>query len=178
MKTSVSVIVLLLSALVISGCQTAPLAMNYTPSSLVQGRGDVTVKEFRYLPTTSGKVAHDQIANTAIGTIHIGRPIGKYVADAFSSEFKYAGYAINKNKNTLSGEISEFMADDLGFSVDWTLKTKITLKDAAGKVVASKNVEIKKKLEKFGEFSVALNLIIKDAFEQMMTDQKFKSAIQ
>lgn len=165
-----------------TGCQTAPMAMNYAPSSLVQGKGTVQVQEFRYVPAEAGKVAPDQIPNTAIGNIHLGQPISGYVTKAFSSELKYAGYSLDssaeKPKTVLTGEIKEFKADDLGFSVDWTLRLKVDLKDRAGKSSASQDVVIKKNLQKFGEFSVAVNLIIKEAFEQMMAEPGFKKQIR
>ena len=160
----------------LTGCQTAPLALNYTPSSLVQGKGEVKVGGFRYLPAERKEVAPDQIRNTAIGRIHIGQPISEYVSKAFASELKYAGYTLDGKQNIISADIEEFTADDLGFSVDWRLKMNVKHRDRSGKSV-TKPVVVEKKLEKFGEFSQAVNLVIKEAFEQTFADANFKKTI-
>jgi hypothetical protein len=159
------------------GCSSAPLALNYTPSSLIQGKGSVQVQEFVYDPAVAGEVKDDQIKNTAIGRIRLGRPVGPFVTEAFAAEFKYAGYMLENGRFLVIGDIQDFMADDLGFSVDWTLKMKVQLKSPSGKVLATKDIEIKKKLEKFSGFITSLNLLIKEAFVQMMSDPKFKQAI-
>lgn len=168
---------LVLGTLFLTGCQTAPLALNYAPSSLVQGKGSVKVTEFKYAPADQNKVSQDQIKNTALGTIHLGQPVADYVEQAFNSEFKYAGYSLDQKQNRVTGSIEEFVADDLGYSVDWTLKMKVALKDSSNNVLSKKEITVKKKLEKFSEFNVALNSVLKDAFEQLMADKSFKSSI-
>jgi uncharacterized lipoprotein YajG len=168
---------LIVALLFLAGCESAPLAVNYTPSSLIQGKGSIQATGFTYAPADQKKVNDDQIKNTALGTIHLGQPVKEYVEKAFNSELKYAGYSLDKSHTKVTGSIEEFVADDLGYSVDWTLKMKVSLKDASNKTIAKKEILVKKKLEKFSEFSVALNWVLKDAFEQMMSDKSFKSSI-
>jgi uncharacterized lipoprotein YajG len=167
-----------LSLLVLAACQQAPITTNYNPSSLIQGQGDIRVQPFTYAPADLGQTKIDQIPNTAIGQIHLSQPIGKYMSDAFSSEFKYAGYRLDQNKNILSGVVQEFKADDLGFNADWSLRISVDLKNKSGNALAHKEIVIQKRLQKFGEINVAVNSLIKEAFEQMMNDVNFKKHIQ
>ena len=85
---------------------------------------------------------------------------------------------LDSSKGTLTGDIQELIADDLGFSVDWTLKAKVELKDKSGKLLASKDLMVKKSFEKFSGFQTAMNMVLKEAFEQMMADPQIKKQIK
>jgi uncharacterized lipoprotein YajG len=172
------VVLLGLTISFLAGCQGAPITTNYTPSSLIQGKGSIQVQPFAYAPADAGKTKPDQIPNSAIGQLHLNKPVGTYVSDAFASEFKYAGFQLDDSKHSLVGTVQEFKVDDLGFSADWSVKISVELKGKSGHTIAQKDVVIKKNMQKFGEINVAVNSLIKEAFEQMMNDPQFKKHLQ
>ena len=170
-------ILFFISLLILSACAST-ISVNYAPSSIAfQGAGKVRVEAFKYQPAISGKVDADQIPNSAIGSIHLGQPLGNYVANAFASEFKLGGYQIGPGGLEITGNIQELKAGDLGFSVDWTLVLAVSLIKKDGKKL-EKTVEVKKNTNKFGDLSSMFNPIIKEAFEKVVTAPEVKSFLK
>jgi hypothetical protein len=49
------------------------------------------------------------------------------VHDAVFAELRVMGAKMDNPSKVLSGDVEEFLIDDLGYSVDWTLRVKYTL---------------------------------------------------
>jgi hypothetical protein len=172
----------ILLSLLVTGCSTAPIPVNYAPSSTKSATGSLSVSDFTYLPSSSdtqNKVATNQVRNTAIGEIKFDRDINKFIQDATFSELRLIGVNVNNPAKVLNGEIEEFLIDDLGQSVDWTLRIKYNLTDAATKkTIYSSTKTIQRNTAKFSNFFGALNETVKLSVEKLIDDQEFLKAIQ
>ncbi|PHV00548.1 hypothetical protein [Iodobacter sp. BJB302] len=179
-KLFVSVAVV--TTLALSGCATPPIPVNYAPSSIKSAAGSLSVSDFSYFPSTPTApkvVASNQIRNTAMGEIKIDRDVSKFVRDAVFSELRVVGIKTNDSSKVLSGEVEEFLIDDLGYSVDWTLRIKYVLTDATSKkIVFSSTKNTQRNTAKFANVFGALNETIKINIEQLIDDANFVKAIQ
>lgn len=166
----------------LSGCASAPIPVNYAPSSVKSASGALSVADFTYLPaaSTSAKpVASNQIRNTAMGEIKIDRDVNKFVRDAVFAEFRFVGIKSDDPSKVLSGEIEEFLVDDLGYSIDWTLRIKYTLLQADSKKVLYSSVKnTQRNTAKFANAFGALNETIKLNAEQLIEDPEFAKLIK
>lgn len=89
------------------------------------------------------------------------------------------GIKTNDSSKILSGEIQEFLFDDLGYSVDWTLRMKYLLVDGASKRVLYQAVkDTQRKTNKFANPFGALNETIKLNVEQLIDDPEFIQKIR
>lgn len=175
MKTLIRIAAIaLLSAL--AGCAST-IPLNYAPSSVLTASGTVQVAPFRYLPAEQGKVKSNQIRNTAIGNAYFDRNIDVFVRDAVFAELRFVGIKTGSEGNQLSGEIEEFLIDDLGFSVDWTLTVHYVVKDTNGNIVYDQVKTTQRKTAKFANVFGALNETIKLNSEELIKDPAFIHAI-
>jgi hypothetical protein len=167
--------------MILSGCVSAPIPLNYAPSSVKSATGALSVGDFRYLPAEPGAVklqAPNQIRNTAAGSIKIDKDVKVFVRDAVFAELRFVGIKTNDPVRVLTGDIEEFLVDDLGFSVDWTLRIKYTLTDAASKAITYQAVKTtQRKTAKFANPFGALNETVKLDVEQLLDDADFIRAI-
>jgi uncharacterized lipoprotein len=176
-----SLILLTVSAGLFAGCATAPARVDYTPSSVMSATGSVSVVDFRYIPFESSVVASNQIKNTALGKIEIDKDVKDFFRDAVVAELRIVGIKLDSRTRMLGGDISEFIADDLGFTVNWTLRVRYLVKEIEGnkvlfeseKVVQRRTAKINL-LNRFG----ALNETIKLNVEQLLKDPEFIKVIQ
>lgn len=170
---------LLASTLV--GCASAPIPINYAPSSVKSANGSLSVSDFRYLPSepsTTKPIPPNLIRNTAMGEVLIDRDVKTLVRDAVFSELRFVGIKTNDPKKVLSGEIEEFLIDDLGYSVDWTLRIKYVVADASTQQVLFESVKnTQRKTAKFANAFGALNETIKLNVESLLDDPAFTAAI-
>jgi len=190
-----------LFAALAAGCGTAPpIPVNYAPSSVMTAAGSLNVGEFNYLPAAAAPapaaltaadsknskdsarkvkaVAGNQIRNTAMGNIFIDREVRTFVRDAVFSELRFVGIKTDGTKVRLTGDIEEFLIDDLGYSVDWTLRIRYELRDIATQKVVYESVKnTQRNTNKFANVFGALNETIKINAEELMKDQAFLSAI-
>jgi len=188
-----------LGAILATGCATPPVPINYAPSSVLTAAGAVKVGDFKYLPaesrsdpalqTTSKKtsktqnktrtIAANQIRNTAIGSVIIDRDVRTLVRDAVFSELRFVGVKTESDKLTLKGDIEEFLIDDLGYSVDWTLRVRFELVDTASQQIIYQSVKnTQRKTAKFVNVFGALNETIKLNFEELIKDSDFLQKIK
>ena len=87
------------------------------------------------------------------------------------------GVNVKDQDKKLSGEIQEFLMDDLGYSVDWTLRVKYVVTDQSGiKYEAVK--ETKRNTNKFVNIFGSLNETIKLNVEALLKDPVFVQTIQ
>ncbi|MBP0599360.1 hypothetical protein J8I26_14670 [Herbaspirillum sp. LeCh32-8] len=172
---------LIAATLILAGCAGAPIPVNYAPSSVKSASGSLSVNDFTYPAQTQNKnkpITSNQIRNTAMGEIKIDRDVNKFVRDAVFAELRFMGIKPNDPSKVLSGEIQEFLIDDLGYSVDWTLRIKYTLSDAVTKAVLFEAVEnTQRRTAKFANAFGAMNETIKINVEQLVDDEKFAKAI-
>ena len=173
-----------IAAVVISlaGCASPPIPVNYAPSSVKSATGSLSVSDFNYLPSTSAsgkRVAPNQISNTAMGEIKIDRNVNVFVRDAVFSELRFVGIKTNDTSRVLSGDIEEFLIDDLGYSIDWTLRIKYTVIDKkSGNLIYQSVKTTKRNTAKFANPFGALNEHIKLNVEQLIEDPEFLNSIK
>lgn len=138
--------------------------------------GSVDVVSFEYLPAASGKVKPNQIRNTALGTILFEQNIDTIFRDAVFKELKFMGVTMQNDTRKLTGVIEEFLIDDLGYSVDWTVRVKFVVTED-GQVTYDSTKEIIRKTSKFANPFGALNETIKLSIEELVKDATFLEAI-
>jgi hypothetical protein len=164
-----------------AACGSAPVPVNYAPSSILSNTGSLSVAPFSYAPAEPAAphpVAADQIRNTAMGDVRIDREVRVFVRDAVFAELRFTGIKTDDRTRTLNGQIEEFLMDDLGYSVDWTLRIKYWLTDSATrKTVVVTVKEIRRTTAKFVNIFGALNETIKLNVEALMVDPAFRQAI-
>jgi hypothetical protein len=162
----------------------ATIPVNYAPSSIMTVSGSLMVADFTYPPsvvsTVPGKspVAPNQIRNTAMGDIKIDREVKQFVRDAVFSELRLVGLKIDNNSRVLKGDIEEFLIDDLGYNVDWTLRIKYVVSEpGSDKVLYSSVKNIKRRTAKFANPFGAMNETIKLNVEELLKDPDFVKCI-
>lgn len=162
--------------LALAGC-AATLPVNYAPSSVMSAEGSASVDNFAYAPALSGKVKPNQIRNTAMGNIHFEQNIDLFFKEAVFKELRFVGVKLNNDAVKVGGEIEEFLIDDLGYSVDWTLRVRYDVTGPEGRRYSSvKTVE--RNTNKFANVFGALNETIKLNVEEVLKDPEFLKAIR
>jgi uncharacterized lipoprotein len=171
----------LVGALMLSACAAPPIATNYAPSSVMSAAGALSVSDFKYLASEQAKdpIPANVIHNTAIGTVKIDKDVKKYVRDAVFSELRFVGIKVNNPQRVLKGDIEEFLIDDLGYSVDWSLRIRYTVSDGAtGKVLYDSVKSTKRRTAKFANAFGALNETVKLCVEELLKDPQFLDVIK
>lgn len=165
------------AAIGLAGCAgTAPVT--YAPSSTLTATGAVEVTTFAYLPAQTGQVKPNQLRNTALGAIMLDKNIDQFYRDAVFTELRFVGVKVTSDKLKLSGEIKQFLVDDLGYSVDWTTDVHyVVTNKASGAVVYDGEKTTKNNTAKFVNAFGALNEQIKDNIEELIKDPNFIKAI-
>ena len=163
---------------VIEGCAPAALPLNYSPSSVLTASGATGVSVFSYLPAVKGKVEPNQIRNTAIGDLKFDQNIDVYFKDAVFKELRFVGIKVDAKDRTLTGEIKEFLIDDLGYSMDWALIVRYLVKKVDGGAMLYDSEKVtKRRTAKFANQFGALNETIKLNIDEVIKDNDFIKAI-
>jgi hypothetical protein len=162
-------------AFTMAGCQTAPV--DYSPTSTMIAKGAVQVGDFRYLPALNGKVKPNQLRNTALGPILLTPHIDTFYRDAVFKELRFVGVNISDSKVQLSGDIVDFLVDDLGFSVDWKIDVKYVVKNASGTTIYEGEKFTNNNTAKFANAFQVLNTQIRLNIEELLKDPAFIKAI-
>lgn len=171
-----------LAALLLTGCAGTIPVNSYTPQNFVRFGGETTVGSFSYQPALDGKVADNQVQNTAIGKIFLPSKIGDIVQRATALELEKTGIILGSGNVEVSGSVVEFKADDLGYSVDWTYSVRyvITEKTSGNKLVDKTFTADPIKTGKFGaaaDFSSSINDAILSGYNKFISDPDVKSAL-
>lgn len=165
----------------LSACASGPVPVNYAPSSVLSCTGATAVAQFSYQPADPGAphpVAADQIRNTALGEIHIDREVRTFVRDAIFAELRFTGIKTDERTRLLHGQIQEFLIDDLGYSIDWTLRIRYWVVDAETHAVLFLGVkDTQRRTAKGANVFGALNETIKLNAEALMKDPAFRRVI-
>jgi uncharacterized lipoprotein len=166
-----------LALLVLQGCSTAPMVLNYAPSSTMSVKGSEEVGGFEYLPGEGGKVKPNQIRNTAIGNFYLDKNVGEYFKQAFFTESRFVGIDVSSGPK-VHGKIKEFLIDDLGYSVDWTLDVSYVVDNSSGgEPCYSQEKSIKRHTAKFANAFGTLNEVMKQNIESVFNDPAFVKCI-
>ncbi len=123
MKTPIIHSVAMFIGIALSACSTT-MPVNYIPSPVMRGGGQVSVGRFRYLPAERGLVAPDQFqkASATIGVIHMSDPAADLMRTAVLKELVAAGFAVGGASPVIEGDIERFLYDWIGFvEVDFYL---------------------------------------------------------
>lgn len=161
----------------LAGCATGRLPVNYAPSSVLTAEGRVSVSSFAYLPAKDGKIKPYQIRNTAMGNIYFEQDIDVFYKEAVFKELRFVGVKLDSESLSLGGDIQEFLIDDLGYSVDWTLKVRYVVTASDGSVKYDQVHTVERNTAKFANVFGALNETIKMNVELLLKDQAFVAAI-
>lgn len=160
----------------LSGCSTAPVVLNYAPSSTMTVHGHETVGTFRYLPSEQGKAKPNQIRNTAIGNVILDKNVADYFKEALFDESRFVGIKMGQGPQ-VSGTINDFLIDDLGWSVDWTLDVTYDVTNPDGSECYTGDKLLKKHTAKFANAFGTLNEVMKLNIEKLFSDPAFRRCI-
>jgi len=162
--------------LFVEGC--AKISMSYLPGSTSKVSGDVSVSDFKYLPAETGKVKPFQIRNTAWGNLKFNKDISVFFKDAVSQELRFAGVKLDDKTRVLSGEIEDFLIDELSYNADWTLKVRYLVKNMrTGEIAYTSTKTTQRRASKLVNLNSALNEMIKLNMEELFKDEAFIKAI-
>lgn len=178
LNKKLGLLVVLLSA-ILTGCATPPHTLNYSPSSTMSVEGKLNVGDFKYVPGDENpKVKPNQIRNTALGNIYFEKNIDVYFETAVLTEARFVGIDVGKSTNVVSGEIIEFLIDDLGYSIDWTLTVAYKVSNENGSDVCYEATQtLEKNSAKFGNVFGTLNEVMKLNIEKVFQDEAFVACI-
>lgn len=162
--------------LALSGC-AGPVVLNYSPSSTMSVKGTEKVGAFDYAPAKGGKIKPNQIRNTAAGNIFFEKPIHDYFEKAMFIESRFVGIEVGENGPVVHGTIDEFLIDDLGYSVDWTLNVTYVVDKNDGSTCFKSQKKLARNTNKFANAFGTLNEIVKDNIELLFKDPAFVTCI-
>jgi hypothetical protein len=165
--------------LFLAGCSTPGITLNYSPSSVLTASGAVTVSDFKHLPAINGKVAPNEIRNTALGTPKFEQDISLFFRDAVFKELRFVGVKVDGKDRVLTGEIQDFLIDDLGFSADFLLKVHYVVKSTDSQDLLYECEKVtQKKTAKFGNPFGTINEVVKLNIDELLKEPKFIDAIK
>ncbi len=113
-----------------------------------------------------------------MGTLLFEQNIDTIIKEAVFKELRFVGVKTDSPNIKLSGEVQEFLIDDLGYSVDWTLRVRYVVTKNDGTLSYDSLKNIQKRTSKFANVFGALNEIIKANIEELIKDEAFRNAIK
>jgi uncharacterized lipoprotein len=161
----------------LAGCSTAPVVLNYAPSSTMTVKGNEKVGTFDYVPSHNGKTKPNQIRNTAIGNVLLDKNVDKYFEQALFTESRFVGIKVDGSGPQVHGSINDFLIDDLGYSIDWSLDVTYIVDGSTGASCYEQTKSTKKHTAKFANPFGTLNEVMKENIEQLFKDPAFVSCI-
>lgn len=161
------------------GCSAKIPTDVYTPqgATLYENNNPIDIGGFVYEPIKTLGMEPNQIQNTAIGSVYLSTSVAEMVRNITMLELQKSGMSIDYNTDlVVSGDILEFKADDVGYTVHWTYAVhyKISRKNT-NEVLFSRNYSpqmlITRKLfaspATIGGFA---QKVVSDAFELFVKD--------
>lgn len=166
--------------LVLSGCATPKIALEYRTSTTQELTGALEVNTFSYNPKQG--VKQNQIPNTALGSgVFLTEPLGEFVTNALKRELRQSGVSLQGKNCKLSGEINQILIDDLGFTVNFVSDIRYILSQKNDKILLDKNHKIVlDKLTKFVAPELVLqsiNKMFSENIEKFLGDPALKSIL-
>ena len=149
---------------------------SYTPGNIVRTDGATAIGDFTYQPHDQGRAAPNQLMNTAAGTIYISENVVDLVRRATALELEKSGVRLDQDAGiAIGGDVLEFKADDLGYSVDWYYSIRYRIHSAGNPIPMFERTYTapKKTTGKFGQpgdYTESVNVMIREAYEQFAGD--------
>jgi uncharacterized lipoprotein len=174
--------VLFILGFFVSGCATIKITPTYSPQSTEEIDGRVYVNDFSYFPKEG--VQQNEIRETAIGTVLITDPVGRFIADAVRREFRQSGISLKEEEAIcyLDGEVNDFAIDSLGFSSNYITDIRYILKYREDdRILYDNNFNVNFNTSKFVDASIILanlNKAVADNIEQLLIDDEFRDALE
>ena len=174
-------------AVLASGCSATIPTDSYTPQNFVryQHQNNVFVGNFSYLPETDPKLKlkPNQIQNTAMGTIYISTNVADLVRRATALELEKTGmFLSDKASIIISGDVLEFKANDLGYSIHWTYGIRYRISDKlTGQSLYAK--EFRPEMKKTGKFGTAsdyapvVHEIVLNGYDMFIRDDEVRKIL-
>jgi len=181
-----------------AGC-SGTIPVNYTPQNFIRLKGRVSIGRFTYKPSepTPGpcrdleckdtplapEVEPNQIQNTAIGRIYIATDVASLVQRATALELEKTGFELQDTYPlSVSGDVLEFKAADLGYSVDWTyaIRYRIEKKGSAKPLFERVYRADPRTTGKFGipsDLAPSVNELILSAYNKFMNDPETRTIL-
>lgn len=178
-KTYLKVGVAIIASVFLCGC-AATIPVTYTAQNFERYQGRASIGTFTYVPADHGKVKPNQIQNTAAGDAFVTVNIAEYVQRSTALELEKTGFVLDdSNPLQVSGDVLEFKADDLGYSVTWTysIRYKITRKSDSKILLDKVYVADPKKTGKFGlpsDYTSAVNEMILAGYDKFIRDEEVR----
>jgi len=114
-----------------------------------------------------------------MGTYLFDKDVATIYKEAVFKELRFIGVKTENPNLELTGDIQKFLIDDLGFTVDWTLRVRYKIQDKNTSTVLYDEVKtVTRKTPKFVNSFGVLNEVIKENIENLIKDEKFKSVIK
>ncbi|MDY1548771.1 hypothetical protein [Luteibacter sahnii] len=141
-------------------------------------KGYERVGTFDYAPAKSGKIKPNQIRNTApLGNVMLEKPVHEYFEKAVFTESRFVGIDVSGSGPLVHGTIDDFVIDDLGYNVDWTLAVTYVVDGDGPKPCFHSQKKLARRSTKFVNPFGALNELLKDNIELAFKDPNFVSCI-
>ena len=182
MIRSLSITVVTIVVATLCGCaETIPIT--YTPQNYVRYQGQVDIGQFTYEPSTQGEVKPNQLQNTAIGSVYISTDIADLVQRATALELEKTGFQIgDTHPLQVSGDVLEFKANDLGYSVGWTysIRYKIVRKADSTTLLNKVYTADPKKTGKFNmpsDYGPSVNEMILAGYDMFIRDDEVRKIL-
>lgn len=162
MRKLAVVFVFVVFCLGMAGCSGTIPTDHYTPQNFVRydNHNTVDMADFVYeaMANPKLKLKANQIQNTAIGSIYISTDVADMVKRATALELEKTGVLLTDQSNiAVGGDVLEFKADDLGYSVHWTYGIRYRVIDkGAGTILYEK--EYWPPMKKSGKFGGAASV--------------------
>lgn len=168
--------------LLLAGC-AGTIPVHYQPQNYVRYKGKASIGKFGYQPAQDGKVQPNQIQNTALGSIFIAVDVSKLAQRATALEMEKTGFDISdRNPLSVSGQVMEFKAADLGYHVTWDYAIRYTIKDkSTGKELFSEDFHADEiKTGKFGspkDYGPSINEMILSAYNKFIKNDRVRGLL-
>lgn len=171
----------LLLTMFLSGCAVTLPTTSYTPQNFIKASGKIDMGTFQYMPFIEGKVKKsNQMQNTAAGQIYLSMDISDYSKRGTALELEKSGVVLLESANfRLDGNVIEFMADDLGYSIDlkYAIQYKIVDKNSSQVLFDKTFIAPQKKIGKFGDavaYTTVASEMVLSGYELFIRDGDVK----
>ncbi len=177
----------IVACLLMVGCAGTLPTESYTPQNIVryEYKNSVDVGRFTYVPLADEKLKlkPNQVQNTAIGSMYIGTDVAELVRRATALELEKTGIMLNdQSPITVSGDVLELKADDLGYSVHWTyaIDYKIIDKTSGQSLYTHEYRPPMRKTGKFGlpsDYARIVHELVLDGYDMFIRDSAVRTAL-
>ena len=157
--------------------------MSYSPQNLTKVAGQANVGTFDYQPARGGKIAANQIQNTAWTKVYLAMSISDLVRRATAQEMEKSGIKLGgEDAPKVQGTVVTFKVDDLGFNVDWSysINYRVHAKSQEQPIFDKTYNAPPRRTGKFGEaadYGPSVNEMILNGYEQFINDPEARMAL-